>query len=419
MGSNRWCCDDATTGEGVAETMIGELEQYRDVAPKGTIDFLCRLSDLVQGKQFLHISAVRYGGGMAEILRRVVPVMKALGIEARWEVIAGTQEFADVTRRIADGLQGRPQTITNEMYATYLDVTARNARALNLDADLVVVHDPQPAALIDHRRGGKWVWRCHLDMGRPYRSLWTLFRRHIVKYDAAVFSLPGFAQRLPIPKLLIYPSIDPLTEKNRELSRAEIAQGLDRLGIPKGKPILLQVARYDRFKDQLGTIRAYRIVKKHHDCRLVLAGSGVVHDPEGEAVLAEVQEAAGNDPDIHILQLPPEADQEINVLQRAASIVVQKALKEGFGVAVSEAMWKGKPVIGGTAGGVSAQIVDGATGFIVHSVEGAAFRIRYLLSNPGVMTRMGATAKEHVRRNFLITRHLGDHLTLLKLLCSE
>lgn len=419
MGSNRWCCDDATTGEGMAETMIGELEQYRDVAPKGTIDFLCRLSDLVQGKQFLHISAVRYGGGMAEILRRVVPVMKALGIEARWEVIAGTQEFADVTRRIADGLQGRPQTITNEMYATYLDVTARNARALNLDADLVVVHDPQPAALIDHRKGGKWVWRCHLDMGRPYRSLWTLFRRHIVKYDAAVFSLPGFAQRLPIPKLLIYPSIDPLTEKNRELSRAEIAQGLDRLGIPKGKPILLQVARYDRFKDQLGTIRAYRIVKKHHDCRLVLAGSGVVHDPEGEAVLAEVQEAAGNDPDIHILQLPPEADQEINVLQRAASIVVQKALKEGFGVAVSEAMWKGKPVIGGTAGGVSAQIVDGATGFIVHSVEGAAFRIRYLLSNPGVMTRMGATAKEHVRRNFLITRHLGDHLTLLKLLCSE
>lgn len=399
--------------------MIGELEQYREVAPKGTIDFLRRLSDLVQGKQFLHISAVRYGGGMAEILRRLVPVMKALGVEARWEVIAGTQEFAEVARRIADGLQGRPQTITNEMYATYLDITARNARALNLDADLVVVHDPQPAALIDHRKGGKWVWRCHLDMGRPYRSLWTLFRRHVVKYDAAVFSLPGFAQRLPIPKLLIYPSIDPLTEKNRELSRAEIAQGLDRLGIPKGKPILLQVARYDRFKDQIGTIRAYRIVKKHHNCQLVLAGSGVLHDSEGEAVLAEVQEAAGNDPDIHILQLPPEADREINVLQRAASVVVQKALKEGFGVAVSEAMWKGKPVIGGTAGGVSAQIVDGATGFIVHSVEGAAFRIRYLLSNPGVLTRMGATAREHVRRNFLITRHLGDHLTLLKLLCSE
>ncbi len=400
-------------------SIITELEQYREVAPKGAIDFLNRLSKQVQGKRFLHINAVRYGGGMAEILRRLVPVMKALGIEARWEVIAGTQEFTDVTRRIADGLQGRPETITDEMYQIYLDVTARNAKALDLDADLVFIHDPHPAALVDHRKGGKWVWRCHLDAGRPHRSIWSMFRRHVLKYDAAVFSLPGFAQRLPIPKFLIYPSIDPLTERNRELSRTEIWQVLDRFGIARGKPMLLQVARYDRFKDQLGTIRAYRMAKKHHNCQLVLAGSGVLHDPEGEAMLAEVQQEAGNDPDVHLLQLPPEADHEINALQRAATIVVQKALKEGFGVAVSEAMWKGKPVIGGTAGGVSAQIIHEATGFIVHSVEGTAFRIRYLLSNPGAMTRMGAMGKEHVRRNFLITRHLSDYLTILKLLCWE
>lgn len=399
--------------------MIKELEQYREVAPKGTLDFLERLSDLVQGKRFLQINTVRYGGGMVDILRRLVPIMKALGVEARWEVIAGTQEFTDVTRRIADGLQGRSETITDEMYQIYLDVSARNAKSLDLDADLVFIHDPQPAALVDHRKGGKWVWRCHLDVGQPNRSVWSLFRRHVLKYDAAVFSLPGFAQRLPIPKFLIHPSIDPLTEKNRELSRAEIGEVLDRFGIAKGKPLLLQVARFDRFKDQLGTIRAYRLAKKHHNCQLVLAGSGVLHDLEGEAVLAEVQEATQNDPDIHILQLPPEADREINALQRGASIVMQKALKEGFGGAVSEAMWKGKPVIGGRAGGVSAQIVDGTTGFIVHSVEGAAFRIRYLLSNPSAMSRMGALAKEHVRRNFLITRHLGDYLTLLKLLCSE
>ena len=399
--------------------MIQELEQYREVAPKGTIELLHRLGELVEGKRFLHINAVRYGGGIAEILRRLVPVMKALGIIARWEVIAGTQEFTDVTHRIADGLQGRPETITDEMYQTYLSVTARNAKALDLDADLVFVHDPQPAALIEHRQGGKWVWRCHLDAGKPYRSVWSLFRRHVLKYDAAVFSLPEFAQRLPISKFLIYPSIDPLTDKNRELSRAEIAQVLQRFGIGKHKPMLLQVAPYDRFKDQLGTIRAYQMVKKHHDCRLVLAGAGVLHDPEGEAVLAELQALAGKDPDVHLLQLPPEADLEINALQRAASVVVQKALKEGFGVSVSEAMWKGKPVIGGTAGGVSAQIVDQATGFIVHSVEGAAFRIRYLLNNPGVMSRMGATAKEHVRRNFLITRHLCDYLTMLKLFSAE
>ncbi len=399
--------------------MIRELEQYRAVAPKGAIDFLYRLSHLVQGKRFLHISAVRYGGGMAEILRRIVPIMKAMGTEARWEVIAGTQEFTDVTRRITDGLQGREETITNEMYQTYLDVNARNAKVLNLDADLVFVHDPQPAPLVDHRKGGKWVWRCHLDAGLPHRPVWSLFRRHVLKYDAAVFSLPGFAQRLPIPKFLLYPSIDPLTEKNRELSRAEITQVLDQFGIARGKPILLQIARFDRFKDQIGTIRAYRMAKKHHHCQLVLAGSGVLHDPEGEAVLAEVQQAAEHDPDIHVLQLPPEADREINALQRGATIVIQKALKEGFGVAVSEAMWKGKPVIGGTAGGVSTQIVNEATGFIVHSVEGAAFRIRYLLSNPGVMSRMGAMAKEHVRRNFLITRHLSDYFTILKILSTE
>ena len=399
--------------------MIRELEQYREVAPRGTIDFLQRLSDLVRGKRFLHINTLRYGGGMAEILRRLVPVMKAMGIQARWDVIAGTQEFTDVTRRIADGLQGQTETITDEMYQIYLDVNARNAKVLDLDADLVFVHDLQPAALVDHRKGGKWVWRCHLDAGQPHRPVWSLFRRQVLKYDAAVFSLPGFAQRLPIPKFLIYPSIDPLTERNRELSRTEIGAVLDRFGIARGKPILLQVARFDRYKDQVGMIRAYRMAKKHHKCQLVLAGSGVMHDPEGEAVLTEVQEAAGNDPDIHILQLPPEADKEINALQRGASIVIQKALKEGFGVAVSEAMWKGKPVIGGTAGGVSAQIVNEATGFIVHSVEGAAFRIRYLLSNPNVMSRMGAMAKEHVRRNFLITRHLSDYLTMLKLLSPD
>jgi trehalose synthase len=399
--------------------MIKELEQFREVAPKGTIDFLHRLGDLVQGKRFLHINTVRFGGGIAEILRRLVPIMKAMGVEARWEVIAGTQEFSDVTRRIADGLQGRPETITDEMYQTYLDVSARNAKALDLDADLVFIHNPEPAALIEHRKGGKWVWRCHLDAGQPHRPVWSVFRRYVLKYDAAIFSLPEFSQRLPIPKFLIYPSIDPMTEKNRELSRTEIWEVLDRFGIARGKTMLLQVARFDRFKDQLGTIRAYRMAKKYHDCQLVIAGSGVLHDPEGEAVLAEVQEAAGNDPDIHILQLPPEADREINALQRGASIVLQRAIKEDFGVTVSEAMWKGKPVIGGTAGGVSAQIVHEATGFIVHSVEGEAFRIRYLLGNPNVMSRMGAMAKEHVRRNFMITRHLTDYLTMLKLLASE
>jgi trehalose synthase len=392
-----------------------ELDDYREIAPKGTVDFLYRLSDLVKGRSFLHVNAVRYGGGMAEILRRLVPMLTSLGVEARWEVLAGDQGFFDVTKRFVNALQGQEQSVSEEMYQTYLKINDRNARALNLDADLVMVHDPQPAALIEHRKGGKWIWRCYLDLAQPQRRIWSFLRRFVIRYDAAIFSLPGFAQRLPIPKFLMYPSIDPLSDKNRELLRTEVNQVLDRLEIPRDKSILLQVARFDRFKDQVGTISAYRMVKKHHDCRLILAGGGVAHDPEGEAVLANVRAAADRDSDIHVLQLPPEADLEINALQRAATIVLQKSIKEGFGLAVSEAMWKGKPVIGGTAGGISAQIVGGVTGYTVRSAEGAAFRIRHLLNNPGLIHRMGGAAREHVRRNFLIMRHLGDYLTLLKI----
>ncbi len=391
-----------------------ELEEYREFAPKGAVDFLYRLSELVKGRRFLHVSAVRYGGGGAEVLRRIVPIMKSLGIDANWEVIAGVQEFFDVTKRLNNALQGQGQEPTDDMYNVYLQVNERNAQALNLEADLVMVHDPQPAALVDYKKDGKWIWRCDLDLSQPQRRIWSFLRRFVVKYDAAVFSLPDFAQRLPIPQFVIHPSIDPLSEKNRELARSEVNRVMDRLGIPRDKPILLQLSRFERFKDPVGTLMAYRLVRKHHPCRLVLAGSGVAHDPEGEAVLAEVLERASKDPDIHILQLPPEADLEINALQRSATIVLHKSIKEGFGLAASEAMWKGKPVIGGIAGGIAAQIVDDVTGYIVHSVEGAAFRIRAMLNNPGMIGRMGGAAREHVRRNFLITRHLSDYLTLLK-----
>ena len=401
--------------------MVQELDEYRDLAPKGTVEFLYRLSDLVAGRSFLHVNSVRYGGGVAEILRRLIPMMKALGIDARWEVLAGDQEFFQITKRFGNALQGQEDRLTEQMEQVYLKINTRNAHTLNLDADLVMIHDHHAAALIEprERKRGTWIWRCHLDLARPQQQSWRILRRFVVQYDAAIFSLPGFAHRLPIPKFLIYPSIDPLSDKNRELSRAEVNQILLRLNIPRDKPILLQLARFERIKDPIGVIKAYRLVKKHQDCRLVLAGSGVTHDPEGEAVLAEVHEAAENDHDIHVLQLPPEADLEINALQRAATIILQKSIKEGFGVAVAEAMWKGKPVIGSMAGGITAQIVDGVTGYTVHSVEGTAFRARYLLNNPGVIQRMGGAAREHVRRNFFVTRHLRDYLTLIKLFTKE
>jgi len=399
--------------------MAQELDEYRDHAPKGTVEFLYRLSDQVAGRSFLHVSAGRYGGGMAEILRRLVPMMNGLGVDTRWEVLAGDQEFFQITRRLANALQGQDDHLTEQMQELYLKINLRNAQCLNLEADLVMIHDPPPAALIEHRKGGIWFWRCYLDLAKPRRLSWSFLRRFVVGYDAAIFSLPGFAQRLPIPQFQISPSIDPLSEKNRELTRQEINQVLLRLGIPRDKPILLQLARFEWFKDPIGAINAYRLVKKHHDCRLIVAGSGVTHDPEGEAVLAEVQEAVRGDPDIHVLQLPPEADLEINALQRAATIVFQKSIKEGFNVAVAEAMWKGKPVIGSQAGGIAAQIVDGVTGYTVYSVEGMAFRARHLLNNPGLMQRMGGAGREHVRRNYLVTRHLGDFLTLARIFANR
>jgi len=390
------------------------LDTYREVTPKGTIDFLRCLAEKVRGRKILHVNSTRVGGGVAEILRSLVPLLQDIGLEARWEVITGTEDYFTVTKSFHNALQGQEQDLSSALLQTYVEVNQKNARNLSLDGDYVIIHDPQPAALILHKPGGgKWIWRCHIDISHPQRKVWNFLRQYVVQYDGAIFSLPRFAQRLPIPQFLIFPSIDPLSDKNRELSTQEQEQILDRLNIPRDKPILLQVSRFDRFKDPLGVIQAYRLVKKHHDARLILAGGGATDDPEGERVLTEVRQAAQNDPDILVLLLPPDANLEINALQRAATIVLQKSLREGFGLTVAEAMWKGKPVIGGFAGGITVQLVYGVTGFTVNSPEGAAFRIHHLLENPEVMAKMGEDAREYVRQNFLITRHLGDYLALM------
>ncbi|MEE9154582.1 MAG: glycosyltransferase [candidate division NC10 bacterium] len=390
------------------------LDDYRKVAPPGAIDLLCRLSERVKGRSLLHINSTRVGGGVAEMLNRLVPMLNELGVNTTWEVIQGSDEFFAVTKAFHNALQGLEQEISERMYQAYLECNRENAKRLLFDADLIVVHDPQPAALVDYGpRVGRWVWRCHLDISHPARRVWRFLRNYVVKYDAAIFSLPIFAQKLPIPQFLIYPSIDPLSDKNRELSRREVNRILNNLGIPQDKPILLQVSRFDYFKDPVGVIQAYRIAKKHNDCRLILAGGSAADDPESKGVVEKVRDVADQDPDVHILELPPDSNLEINALQRAATIVLQKSTKEGFGLTVSEAMWKGKPVIGGDAGGITVQILYYLTGYTVSSVEGAAFRIRYLLNNPDIARKMGADAKEHVRRNFLITRHLADYLTLM------
>ncbi len=397
-----------------------KLADYREVASKGTVEFLSHMAEPVQGKKVLHVNSTKLGGGVAEILQSLIPLLNDIGMDVRWEVIGGTEEFFNITKSFHNALQGQEQGLSAQAQQTYLAVNRENGGKISFDSDFVVIHDPQPAALIGNRpEVGKWIWRCHIDISRPQWRVWRFLRPFVDKYDAAIFSLPGFAQRLAIPQFLLYPSIDPLSDKNRELSSEEQDRILRRLNVSLEKPMLLQVSRFDRFKDPLGVIRAYRLVKKHHEVQLVLAGGGATDDPEGEAVLAEVREEAQNDPDIHILVLPPTANLEINALQRAATIVMQKSLREGFGLTVAEAMWKGKPVIGGFAGGITVQLVYGLTGFTVNSVEGTAFRIQYLLENPEIMARMGEDAREFVRRNFLITRQLGDWLALMNYLLRE
>ncbi len=388
------------------------IDQYKGISPRGDLVALRKLGDLLHDRRFLHINSTKEGGGVAEILHRMIPILKALGINAQWEVIKGDAKFYDITKKMHNSLQGNDENLTRDMWEYHGAVNRKNAAMLDLEADAVLIHDPQPAPLIAYRKSGIWIWRCHIDVSAPQQDTWNALKRSCTKYDAAIFSVSKFAKSMPVEEFIIPPSIDPISEKNRELSPEEVKETADRFGIPLDRPIILQVSRFDRFKDPIGVIQAYRMAKKYNDCILVLAGSPATDDPEGEAVLAEVKDYAANDEDIRILMLPPFSDRDINALQRMAAVVLQKSLKEGFGLTVAEAMWKGKPVLGGANGGIPLQISHGITGFLVHSVEGAAFRIRQLLNNPEMSKRMGEQAKEHVRRNFLITRQARDYLTV-------
>ena len=388
------------------------FNQYVGISPKSDLVLLQILGEKLHGKSFLHINSTKEGGGVAEILQRMVPILGELGIQARWEVIKGDAKFFDITKKLHNALQGNPEKITDAMWKYHFEINRYNAETLDLDADAVLIHDPQPSPLIEFKKTGLWLWRCHIDVSNPQKDVCDYLMRYCNKYDAAIFSVAKFARSLPIDEFIVSPSIDPVSEKNRELTGSEIQETLDRFNIPADRPIILQVSRFDRFKDPIGVIKAYRIVKKYNNCVLVLAGSPASDDPEGDAVLREVKEYAADDPDILILLLPPFSDKDINALQRAATVVLQKSLKEGFGLTVSEAMWKGKPVIGGAVGGIPLQIVHGVTGFLVHSAEGAAFRIRQLINNPDMSARMGGAGREYVRENFLITRQIREYLSI-------
>ncbi|MEW6109492.1 MAG: glycosyltransferase [Nitrospirota bacterium] len=388
------------------------ITHYSGISPRGDLLLLQKLGEKLTDKSFLHINSTKSGGGVAEILQRMIPILNGLGIKARWQVIEGDDRFFDITKKIHNALQGNPEEISDEMWRHHYEVNRWNAENIDLNADAVLIHDPQPIPLIEFRKTGRWIWRCHIDVSNPIKEVCENLRRYCEQYDADIFSVAKFARAMAVDEFIIPPSIDPLSDKNRTLKEEEINETTDRLQIPVDRPIILQVSRFDRFKDPIGVIKAYRIVKKYNDCILILAGSPATDDPEGEEVLKEVREFASDDSDIHLLLLPPFSDKDINALQRISSVILQKSLKEGFGLTVSEAMWKGKPVIGGAVGGIPLQIVHGVTGFLVHSVEGAAFRIRQFLNNPEMAKRMGERGREYVRMNFLITRQIRDYLSV-------
>ncbi len=391
------------------------LENYEDIVGPDVIDELYVLAEKVRHRRFQHINSTPVGGGVAEILTRLVPLLRELGVQTAWDVIKGDSAFFNVTKAFHNALHGKPEEISEGMLEIYRANQEENLRDFHFTGDVIMVHDPQPAGLIAKKAeiGRQWIWRCHIDVSAPDPRVWEFLKPCIEQYDLSVFSMPDFAQRLTIPQVMVAPSIDPLSDKNRELLEGQVWRVLEKYGIDPERPVLTQISRFDRLKDPLGVIQAYRIVKKRYPAQLVLAGGGAPDDPEGAEVLAEVREAAAADSDIKVLELPPFSDLEINALVRGSTIVFQKSIREGFGLTVSEALWKRKPVIGGAVGGIKLQIVNGVTGFLVHSPEGAANRALQLLGDKRLRQEMGEAGHLHVKQNFLLTRHVKDYMLLL------
>ncbi len=402
----------------LTEALKNFIEEYTAVTGRGIMQHLEQLAAPLKGARVVHINSTREGGGVAEILQKLIPFKQALGIDARWEVITGSAPFYRCTKGFHNALQGMRVGIPDDLLREYEATNARSAeelRTLLEEADFVFIHDPQPAALLAHcpNRKGKWIWRCHIDVSHPYRSVWRYLEKWVAPYEASIFSLPEFTQTLPHPQYIIPPSIDPLSEKNRDLPDAEVESVWRQFDLDPELPMILQVSRYDRFKDPLGVVEAFNLASKRTPLQLVLAGGGASDDPEGEAVLSEVRQAVHGNPHIHVLLLPANAHRTINALQRAADIVLQKSIREGFGLTVAEAMWKGKPVVGGDTGGIRLQVIDHFTGFLVRTPEGAALRVRYLLHRRDILKEMGERARRFVWENYLVTRHLREYLTLM------
>lgn len=394
------------------------LDKYRAAAGDAAVEELRRLASTLQGLRVLHLNATAYGGGVAEILRSEVPLLRDLGIVARWKTIPGSNEFFAVTKAIHNALQGGTRGVTPAEWDIYEQTSVLAAAHVEESYDIVVVHDPQPLMLrhLVGRRDAIWIWRCHIDSSAPDPAVLARLVPLLSEYDAAVYTLGSFAppNAPPARVEIIPPAIDPLSPKNMDLDEGVATEVLDWIGVDVTRPLLLQVSRFDHWKDPLGVIAAYRIVKRRMpEVQLALVGSMALDDPEGWQVYHEISSDAGDDPDIYLFtNLTGVGNIEVNAFQRHADVAIQKSLREGFGLVVSEALWKGTPVVAGRAGGIPLQLADGVGGYLVDSVEECAERVLELLSDPAAGRRLAFAGRELVRRRFLLPRLIGDELRL-------
>ncbi len=389
---------------------LASIEDFEPFVGAETVDRIMAKAAPLRDLHVVNINSTYYGGGVAELLSSLTLLMNAAGIRTGWRVIEGRPDFFSVTKKMHNALQGGDIMLSDLKKDIYEEVVYENACRMHLDHDVVIVHDPQPLPLIMHyRKTAPWIWRCHLDLNRPNPDVWAYLAPFIERYDAVVMSLPEYAQKISPPQRFIMPAINPFTTTNKELSEAEIDERLDRYEIPRDLPLVVQVSRFDKWKDPQGVIDAFRIARKDVDATLVMVGNTATDDPEGQEIFASL--CASREERICILSVQDSA--LVNALQRRAAVVLQKSTREGFGLTVTEAMWKGAAVIGGKVGGIRHQIADGVNGFLVETVEEAAARIVQLLKDASLRERLGAAAKETVRQNFLMTRLAEEWLDLI------
>ncbi len=394
------------------------IDEYRGIVGDKVISDIVKMAKNLYGLRVLHINSTYYGGGVAEMLYSLIPLMNDVGVSVDWRILRGTPEFFTITKKFHNAIQGDPINLSDIKKTLYIQNNQDFASYCQIDADCVIIHDPQPLPLIRfYKRKQPWIWRCHVDLSRPNPQLWDYLKGFILRYDRVIVSDCRYMKEdLPMDYSVIHPVIDPLSSKNKEISKDLIMRTLKKYAVPTDKPILTQISRFDKWKDPANVIEMFKLVKAKIDCRLVLCGSMAADDPEGIQIYQKILQRANNHvAKRDVILLTVEDNILVNALQRISSVVIQKSIREGFGLTVTEALWKEKPVVASNVGGIPLQMVDGETGYLIDptDIKTGAARVISILGNPEEAKRLGTNGREMVLKKFLITRHLYDDLKML------